>query len=1288
MGLALTGTKVYRWGVRLGMASCAALAVFAIGCPNALGPVSPNGDGADDTGTSGATLPADGEIINVSANLGVSALSPPISILYSTTGTPDSISGFYVPVADLSPGAGPVGDRIVVAKNLSGGSNKAFSFDPGAAGVGFFRVGVILMVGGEEITAQSKGTIQVQGPPNPFFIRPADAITTKFVGEDVFISFDAGDPEGDVQWRLFYLTAADSLDNPLDQLGTLISVGSGNFGSATFSTAGLSAGDYELGLSATDSGFSIATTVANGDSNRIVTIPNESQVGPIIRVLDESAVEPPSMTFTAPGSSDVMLFRDAPFTLEFVVTIFEPGATGEIELFYDSDFQASNGFQGTIPGAQSLPASTISFLLPTNLPEGAWFIGATIRTVGGISPSVTYYAAGRIMIVREPTLTVTEPDSPLPVSPSTPITVAWTTNAPASSGTVDVFARTVTVDSSGATFGDEIAIETDAPMPTRSATFVSGPSGLFEITVRLEFNDNTMKSATAPARVRVSSIPPILWLGSLTDDQPPFEGAIFGGANFEDNAGTALTTAGDLDGDELDEFVVGARYGKPFFVNPSGVGPGEAYIIYGAAGGGKLTGEYSINSVGTDLLRGVTLAGIQTANDSDDTEGLSSITLIPDADGDGKGELAFGFPFVDSAGSTVGVLEAAGQFRNGGVVILSSNNGILLDPTAGTPVINLVGVGQSFSDMTIVPGPNPNAFNDQLRFEPGDPDSGTTAGCVDGTDGVVDTIIGPSVGFISILAPPRWEQLGLVFVGSTEAEGEGVCRTQVEPTAVCTERSDLDPEEDAGSGFYPAEATALEPRGARIIGPSEGDRFGTSITASKALDDDGPGDLIISAPNRDAFKAFVDGITSDISNAGVAYLADNRNLWGPDEFFLSGETPPTPHQYIMAFRSHCGDGRAPSLGAIRIPGDTNDRIEVIEGIDDFNGDRRNDFAVGAPTADGGRGRVYIAYRREEAIEGDFVLDKLELASTDAERLDGMLIVTNSPDGLGSSLAGGIDFNGDGLSDLVIGSPNASGGVGEVLVVFGNTGIVSGANGISVNDLLTHSRTTDGQPVAVRIKGNPRDSNSQFGFNVANAGDVDGDRLDDLLIAAPNASPRFDRDPNDADDRLTDLGLDLDFNGVPDDVSGPAGRPDGSLDTFDNLSNAGIVYVILSSNRLDRIRTCTDSGRVCESDADCNLGELCGSVDMTIGIDQLGTNQLRGFMIVGRSAGDRLGGGDAGDSDAGGIEAKAGRGRSKGLAPAGDVDGDGRADILIGAILADPDGRTNAGEVYLIYGSSQ
>jgi len=43
--------------------------------------------------------------------------------------------------------------------------------------------------------------------------------------------------------------------------------------------------------------------------------------------------------------------------------------------------------------------------------------------------------------------------------------------------------------------------------------------------------------------------------------------------------------------------------------------------------------------------------------------------------------------------------------------------------------------------------------------------------------------------------------------------------------------------------------------------------------------------------------------------------------------------------------------------------------------------------------------------------------------------------------------------------------------------------------------------------------------------------------------------------------------------------------------------------------------------------------------------------------------------------------------ARGANSAGDLDGDGFDDILLSSILADPDGKTDAGEVYLIYGFS-
>ncbi len=1282
-----------RFGRRAIAASFFLLSLTIGGCPG-FGVVPPpdNDNGGGDGGSGSGGIRA--EIVTPSSSFGVSMLDPPVQVRYNVSTGATDVRGFRLPVADLSPGGAPIGDPAIVATALLTGTNRFFDFDPEEAGVGFFRVGILYVQDGVEKRAESQAVIQVQGSPDPAFIQPVDPVTVVQQGTAVTVSFDCRDPEGQVQWRLFYLSSGDSRTVPPDRLGTQIAVGSGNVGAFTLQTTDLDSDDYTLGLAATDSGSSISATVAAGQTDRIVTLPGSTGTTPVIRVRTADGVTPPTISITAPNT-DVSLYRDDPFTIRFVGAIFEPGASGTIEVFYDADTNVTNGF--TLIDDE-LPSATTSLAFPAGVPAGTYYIGATIRD--GINNPVTAYSAGRLTVVRNVSLTVTDPNTSLSVAPGAAVNVKWTSNAPSASGTVDVFAQTV--DASGLPFGAEISVLQGAAISLRAATFSSANPGLFQLTVRLNLKDGATVQQTAPRNLRVSSLPPVIWLGAIAETNPRVDGAVFGGVNFEDNAGTAFASAGDLDDDGLDEFVISARYGKPFFVNPSGVGSGEAYLIYGERGTKRLKGLFSLNSVGTSTLRGVTLTGVRTVGNSSETDGLADVTAIPDADDDGRSELAFGFPrtnsrvqAVECLPPTVGAqcrpLEYSGQFLTGGVVILSSTNGLLEDPTSGIPVINLDLVGRRFTNQTVTPGLAANAIEDRRRFNAGNP-GGTPpvpAGCENGTDTVADTIVGPGVGFSALLAPPLWQQVGFTPVAAGANESALNCRTQYAiPACIPAGEDAVSPffELDAGSGFYPTTGQPLEPFGARILGFDVGDRLGTSLTVSFPSGPEQRSDLIISAPGRAAEPFEVEGVTSTITGSGLAYITNSRNLWGPDPAFPG--TPPRPHQYVCGFTSHCGDGRTEALGATRLAGDTGDSIQNLLAIADFNGDSRPDIAIGAPSASGGQGRVYIAFRRAPGeiggLEGAFVLNKLGLAPNNPDRLDGLLVTTGTPDGLGASLAGGFDFNGDKIPDLVIGSPNADGGTGEVIILFGGTGIVSQAGGATVQALLSQSRTASGGPVAARIKGNTvGGERGLFGFNVANAGDVDGDGISDLLVAAPEASPRFDADPNDGMDALNTLGVDVDLDGRRDEVPGD-----------DELRQAGLVYLIYGSNRFDQIRRCEGTTTSCTTSSECANGVACSLGDVTIGVDQLGTSRLRGLIIAGRRAGDRIGGGDAGDLAAGGITAKQGRGRSRGLGTAGDVDGDGRADLLIGSVLADPRrdpstgiGVQNGGEAFLLYGSN-
>lgn len=301
-------------------------------------------------------------------------------------------------------------------------------------------------------------------------------------------------------------------------------------------------------------------------------------------------------------------------------------------------------------------------------------------------------------------------------------------------------------------------------------------------------------------------------------------------------------------------------------------------------------------------------------------------------------------------------------------------------------------------------------------------------------------------------------------------------------------------------------------------------------------------------------------------------------------------------------------------------------------------------------------------------------DNIELDASGATRIDGAA----SGDEAGRSVASVGDVNGDGLDDHAIGAPCADhAGVdsGSVYVVYGGS---YGAT-LDLADL-----GTSGGPQGFRIDG--ASLAELAGWSVAPVGDVNGDRLGDLAIGAPRATPPLAianlrpsvyvlfGDPSpDSVVRLADVGA--------------AEGPDGFR----------VIGPALDIGGLPPVGTCRPASSFGTSVASRETGEYGLRADLN--------GDRFEDLVIGSANDDNTGGSDSGSAYAVfgkadpapvDVTALGGAGfRIDGDAPGhragtaativGDVNDDELDDLVVTAPGANHELRANAGTAYVVFG---
>ena len=362
--------------------------------------------------------------------------------------------------------------------------------------------------------------------------------------------------------------------------------------------------------------------------------------------------------------------------------------------------------------------------------------------------------------------------------------------------------------------------------------------------------------------------------------------------------------------------------------------------------------------------------------------------------------------------------------------------------------------------------------------------------------------------------------------------------------------------------------------------------------------------------------------------------------------------------------------------------------DSVAGAGDVNGDGYSDVIVGARYYDDGantnEGRAFVYHGSATGLAAS-------PASTPDDADQALAF-------FGSAVASAGDVNGDGYSDVIVGA----------------YGYDDGANTLEGRAWVYHGSASGISSTAASTPDDANDNAAQFGIAVACAGDVNGDGYSDIVIGA---SILNDGAYNSEGNAFVYYGSATGISASPDDVLDDANQAGAyfgcSVACAGDVNGDGYSDVIVGAQMMD------DGGNNQEGKSYVYLGSATG-LSASPSYIQADANQVDArFGLSVASAGDVNGDGysdiivgaylydDGATTDEGGAfvyhgsaaglsatpnsapddanQASASFGLS--VASAGDVNADGYSDVIIGAHLYDDGANNNEGRAFVYHGSA-